>query len=76
MLPMTSQVSVAEEGRDAGKHHALLCRDAASLEAGSGNDEKKSCCSDWFFIHHDKANSGSRQRSRRNKTAFHQVPSS
>ena len=73
MLSLTSPVVADDECRDAGKHHALLCRDAVTLESGSGSDDKSSCCSGLFFIPHDKSNSGNRQRSRRHKTAFHQV---
>ena len=73
MLSLTSPVVAADDCRDAGKHQALLCRDAVTLEAGSGSDEMTSCCSGWFLLRHDKSNSGNRQRSRRQKTAFHQV---
>ena len=76
MLPLTSPVVVAEECCDAEKHHALLCRGdaaAATLEAGTGSEDKKSGCFETFLVRHDKPNSGNRQRSRRHKTAFQQV---
>jgi hypothetical protein len=56
------------------KHTLLLqplCFDPATVEAGNGSTSS-GCC---FFFRREKAVSGGnhRQRSRRHKTAFHQV---